>query len=80
MTLLRDYREDPASTDSALRGPIFDLVASAGLDADCPYIDPATGAAARVTSEDGAEQVTAEAFQAGPPPLALVPFPPHTVH
>jgi hypothetical protein len=41
--LLNDYREDPVSNDAALRGPIFDLIASAGLDADCPYIDPATG-------------------------------------
>jgi magnesium chelatase subunit H len=63
-SLLTEYREDPVSNDAALRAPIFDLVASAGLDADCPYVDPATGAARRVTSEDGAEGVTAEAFQA----------------
>jgi magnesium chelatase subunit H len=64
--LLSDYREDPETTGSALRGPIFDLVASAGLDADCPYVDPSTGEARRVTSEDleaGEVTVSAEAFQ-----------------
>jgi len=49
--LLAEYREDPVTNFEALRGPVFDLVASAGLDADCPFVDPATGASARVTSE-----------------------------
>ena len=49
--LLAEYREDPVTNFEALRGPVFDLVASAGLDADCPFVDPAAGASARVTSE-----------------------------
>ena len=63
--LLSDYREDPETNADALRGPIFDLVTSAGLDADCPYVDAATGERARVTSESlekGDVTVTNEAF------------------
>ena len=64
--LLNEYREDPETNDAALRGPIFDLVAAAGLDADCPFVDPATGTAVRITSEAleaGEATVTPEAFQ-----------------
>ena len=63
--LLSDYREDPETNADALRGPIFDLVTSAGLDADCPYVDAATGERVRVTSESlekGEVTVTNEAF------------------
>jgi magnesium chelatase subunit H len=47
--LLSEYREDPKKNFDALRGPIFDLVASAGLDSDVPFV--VDGAKTRVTSE-----------------------------
>ena len=47
--LLSEYREAPSENFLALRGPIFDLVASAGLDQDVPFT--VHGVATRVTSE-----------------------------
>ena len=41
--LLTEYREDKETNFEALRGPIFDLIASAGLDADCPFVDEVSG-------------------------------------
>ena len=51
--LLVEYREAPDANFRALAGPVFDLVASAGLDADVPFAraDDGGTSARRVTSE-----------------------------
>jgi cobalamin biosynthesis Mg chelatase CobN len=36
--LLSEYRESPAENES-LRAPIIDMLATSGLDQDCPYSD-----------------------------------------
>ena len=56
--LLAEYREAPDANFLALAGPVFDLVASAGLDADVPF----TGRAEDETQENGSPppRVTSE--------------------
>ena len=64
--LLTEYREDKETNFEALRGPIFDLIASAGLDADCPFVDEVSGQKIRITSEtieNGETEVSAPAFE-----------------
>ena len=64
--LLTEYREDKETNFEALRGPIFDLIASAGLDADCPFTDKVSGEKMRITSEtieNGETEVSAAAFE-----------------
>ena len=50
--LLAEYREAPDANFRALAGPVFDLVASAGLDADVPF---------RPSADSGRESAEAEA-------------------
>ena len=64
--LLTEYREDKETNFEALRGPIFDLIASAGLDADCPFMDEVSGQKIRITSEtieNGETEVSTAAFE-----------------
>ncbi|KAL4859226.1 Acyl-coenzyme A oxidase [Chlorella vulgaris] len=49
--LLSEYRENPEGSD-ALKGPILELLASAGLQEDCPF-EPATAAAAAGEGSSG---------------------------
>ena len=42
--LLGEYREQPEASE-ALKGPILELLASAGLQEDCPFADPEASAA-----------------------------------
>jgi len=48
--LLSEYRDAPSANFHALAGSVFDLCASAGLDADVPFVGQ-DGDAVRVTSE-----------------------------
>ena len=58
--LLGEYREDPKTNFESLRGPIFDLVAAAGLDADCPFI-----AEDGDSEETTDKKITAESIESG---------------
>ena len=63
-SLLSEYREDTDTNFQALAGSVFDLVASAGLDADVPF--PVHGAGptrARLTSETIVLEGDAEATE-----------------
>jgi cobalamin biosynthesis Mg chelatase CobN len=59
--LLAAYREDPANNES-LREPIVDMLASSGLDKDCPYEDQ-SGTAQQLDT-DNVAAVPAEQFSA----------------
>jgi magnesium chelatase subunit H len=47
--LLSEYREQPEASE-ALKGPILELLASAGLQEDCPFADPEAVTAAAASS------------------------------
>lgn len=48
-----EYREQPADGGEALKGPILELLASAGLQEDCP-LDPSAAEPRVLTAEDAA--------------------------
>lgn len=55
-----EYREQPTATNAALKGPILELTASAGLQDDCPF-DP-SAAEPRVLAAEDADALSDEAF------------------
>ena len=59
--VVSDYRENPEH-NAALKGPIVELLAAAGLEQDCPFRGP-DGSPSQLSPE-AAEKVADEAFAA----------------
>lgn len=64
--LLNEYRENPTE-NASLRVSIFDMVNAAGLDSDCPFINPESGDTVRMTPElaDSVEQTSFDEYASG---------------
>ncbi|PSC71131.1 protoporphyrin IX magnesium chelatase [Micractinium conductrix] len=61
--LIAEYRDQPVGGGSALKGPILELLASAGLQEDCPFDEAAAAAGkARVLGAEDADEIDDEAF------------------
>lgn len=58
--LLTEYRGDP-DTNAALKPAIVDNLALAGLQDDCPYVDPGTLEARALSAQD-VDQIPASEF------------------